>query len=177
MQIVAALRDLGFNFWQAVVVFIVLLFRNEIRQVLDRIKSFKLAGGELALQETDVGLVRELKKIESEASESKVTVEELRNEISSVLKRRCIAALLQIRTLTSVLWPHLKNLGDGQAVLIVDIRNSTFKEIEQSVRLLSAAGMFDFSLLPARELDEIQKMRLFDIHPLFKSLVKEAESY
>jgi len=177
MQIVAALRDLGFNFWQAVVVFVVLLFKNEIKLAIDRVKSFKLAGGELALQETDVGLVRELKKIESEASESRVTVEELRDEISSVLKRRCIAALLQIRTLTSVLWPHLKNLNEGQAALVVDIRSSTFKEIEQSVRLLSAAGMFDFSLLPAREHDGLQKMRLFDIHPLFKSLIKEAESY
>ncbi|MBI3384491.1 MAG: hypothetical protein HY019_21035 [Aquabacterium sp.] len=177
MQIITALKDLGFNFWQVVVLFVVLLFRNEIRQVLDRLKSLKLAGSELALQDTDVGLVRELKKIETEASESKVTVEELRDELSSVLRRRCIAALLQIRTLTSVLWPHLKNLADGQTALIVDIRNSTYKEIEQSVRLLSAAGMFDFSLLPAREQDGLQKMRLFDIHPLFKSLVKEAESY
>lgn len=177
MQIVAALKDLGFSFWQVVVLFVVLLFRKEIRQVLDRLKSFKLAGNELALRETDVGLVREIKKIEAEASASKVTIEELRDELGSVLRRRCIAALLQIRTMTSVLWPHLKNLADGQTALVVDIRLNTYKDIEQSLRLLSAAGMFEFSTMPARETVGLQKLTLAEIHPLFKSLIKEAEFY
>ena len=177
MQIVAALKDLDFSFWQVVVLFVVLLFRKELRQVLDRLKSFKLAGNELALRETDVGLVREIKKIEAEASASKVTVEELRDELGSVLRRRCIASLLQIRTMTSVLWPHLKNLAEGQTALVVDIRLNTYKDIEQSLRLLSAAGMFEFSTMAAREAVGLQKLTLVDIHPLFRSLVKEAESY
>lgn len=177
MEIVTALKDLDFSFWQILVLFVVLFFRNELRQVLGRLKSFKLAGNELALRETDVGLVREIKKIEAEASTSKVTVEELRDELGSVLKRRCVAALLQIRTITSVLWSHLRNLTDGQTALVVDVRLNTFNDIEQSLRLLSAAGMFEFSTLPARAADGLQRLTLVDIHPLFKSLVKEAESY
>jgi len=176
-QIIDALKDLGFSFWQVVVLWVVLLFRKEIRQTLDRLKSLKLAGNELALSETDVGLVRDIKKLESDASTSRVTIEEIRDELSLVLRRRCIAALLHIRSMTSVLWPHLRNLTEGQSALVVDIRLQTYKDIEQSLRLLSAAGMFEFSTLPSRESEGLQKLTLTEIHPLFRSLVKEAESY
>ena len=177
MQIIAALKDLGFSFWQVVVLFVVLLFRNELRQVLDRIKSFKLAGGEVALQETDINLVKDIKKIESDASSSKATVNEIRDELSQVLRRRCISAILHIRSMTSVLWPHLKNLSAAQSALVVDIRLETYKDIEQSLRLLSAAGMFEFATMPSRGSIELQKLSLLDIHPQLRTLVSEAESY
>jgi hypothetical protein len=177
MQIITALKDLGFSFWQLVVVFVVLFFRRELRNVLDRLKSVKLAGSEFALQATDVDLVKELKKLETEASTSSATVQDIRDELSSVLRRRCLAALLHIRSLTSVLWPHLKNLAEGQTAVVVDIRLQTYKEIEASLRLLSAAGMFEFSTLPARDGDSLQKLTLSIIHPAFRALVKEAESY
>lgn len=177
MQIIAALKDLGFSFWQVVVLFVVLLFRNELRQVLDRIKSFKLAGGEVALQETDINLVKDIKKIESDTSSSTATVNEIRDELSQVLRRRCISAILHIRSMTSVLWPHLKNLSAAQSALVVDIRLETYKDIEQSLRLLSAAGMFEFATMPSRGSIELQKLSLLDIHPQLRTLVSEAESY
>lgn len=177
MQFIAALKDLGFSFWQVVVLFVILLFRKEIRQILDRLKSFKLAGSELALQDDGISLVKELKKLESDASKPKATVEEIRDELSSVLRRRCIAAILHIRSMSAVLWPHLRNLAEGQSALVVDIRLETYNEIESSLRLLSAAGMFDYSTRPARSPEGVQKLSLLQIHPLFRSLVSEAQSY
>lgn len=177
MEIVTALKDLGFSFWQVVVVFVVLFFRKELRQILDRFKSFKLAGNELVLQDNGISLVKDIKKLESDASQPKATVEEIRDELSLVLRRRCIAAILQIRSMTSVLWPHLKNLTEGQSALIVDIRLDTYKEIEQSLRLLSAAGMFEYGTMPAPSTEGVQKLSLLQIHPMFKSLISEAQNY
>jgi len=177
MQIVAALKDLGFSFWQVVVVFVVLFFRRELKQILDRFKSFKLAGNELVLRDNDISLVKDLKKLESDASQPKATVEEIRDELSSVLRRRCIAAILNIRSMTSVLWPHLRNLAEGQSALVVDIRLDTYKEIEQSLRLLSVAGMFEYSTIPVPSSEGIQKLSLLQIHPMFRSLISEAQNY
>jgi len=177
MEIISALKDLGFSFWQVVVVFVVLLFRIEIRQILERVKSFKLAGNEIALQESDIGLVEDIKKIEDEAAKKGATVQELRDELNSVLRRRCIGALLHIRSLTTVLWPHLKNLKESQVALIVDIRTDTYNEIETSLRLLSAAGMFGYSATPANLSLGIQKLSLLNIHPLLRELANEAERF
>lgn len=94
MVIVAALKDLGFSFWQVIIVFVALFFRVEIRRLIDRIKSLSLVGSEIALVESDIGLVKDIRKIEDEASKQGATVQELRDELSSVLRRRCIGALL-----------------------------------------------------------------------------------
>lgn len=177
MEIVVALKDLGFSFWQVVVVFVVLLFRIEIRQILERVKSFKLAGNEIALRESDVGLVEDIRKIEDEAAKKGATIEELRDELSSVLRKRCVGALLHIRSLTTVLWPHLKSLKENQSALIVDIRTDTYKEIESSLRLLSAAGMFAYSTVPASLSLGVQKLSLLNIHSLLQELVHEAERF
>jgi len=177
MEIVVALKDLGFSFWQVVVVFVVLLFRIEIRQILERVKSFKLAGNEIALRENDVGLVEDIRKIEDEAAKKGATIEELRDELSSVLRKRCVGALLHIRSLTTVLWPHLKSLKENQAALVVDIRTDTYKEIEPSLRLLSAAGMFAYSTAPASLSLGVQKLSLLNIHPSLQELVHEAERF
>jgi hypothetical protein len=177
MLVISALKDLGFSFWQVVVLFVVLLFRAEIKQILERMKSFKLAGGEVALQETDISLVKDIKKIESDASISSTTVNEIRDELTQVLRRRCIAAILHIRSVTSVLWPHLKNLSETQSALVVDIRLETYKDIEQSLRLLSAAGMFEFSTIPSHGLAGLQKLSLLGIHPQLRTLVSEAGNY
>jgi hypothetical protein len=177
MLIISALKDLGFSFWQVVVIFVVLLFRIEIRQILDRVKSFKLAGNEIALRESDIGLVEDIRKIEDDASKKDTTVQELRHELSTVLRRRCIGALLHIRSLTTALWPNLKDLKDNQAVLIVDIRTDTYKEIEPSLRLLSAAGMFEYSTIPANSSLGVQKLSLLNIHPLLREVVSEVDGF
>jgi hypothetical protein len=176
MEIVAALKELGFNFWQVVIVIGLLLFRVDIRQILERIKSLKVGENEISLM--DVGFVNDIRKIEDEAAANKnTTVEELRDELSVVLRRRCVGALLNIRSLTAVLWPYLKNLMPHQAALTVDIRLETYKEIEPNLRLLEAAGMFEYSTLPVGKAEGVQKLTLLNIHPHLRELIQEAEHF
>jgi hypothetical protein len=42
MEMVTILKNLGFNFWQVVVVLAFFLFRADIRQILERIQSLKM---------------------------------------------------------------------------------------------------------------------------------------
>jgi hypothetical protein len=71
----------------------------------------------------------------------------------------------------------LKNLKENQTVLVVDIRTDTFKEIDPSLRLLSAAGMFEYSITPTNSSLGVQKLSLLSIHPLLRELASEAERF
>jgi hypothetical protein len=126
----------------------------------------------------DVGLVKDIRKIEDEATDkNNTTLQEIRDELSNVLKRRCINALLNIRSLTSVLWTSLINLKADQVSLVIDIRLETYREIESNLRLLEAAGMFEYSTFPVVKTRGMQKLSLLNIHPQLQKLIHEAEHF
>lgn len=178
METVSALKDLGFNFWQVVVLFVVIMFRFEIRQILERVRTLEVFGNKIGLGEDVEALVKSVREIKDEATKPGTSIQEVRDELSSVLRRRCLGALLNIRNTTTVLWSHLKNLQPQQTAIVTEIRLDTYKEIESSLRLLSAAGMFEYSTLPVRSGSTgIQKISLLNIHPSFRELVNEAERF
>jgi hypothetical protein len=169
---------LGFNFWQVVVLLLVFMFQLEIRQILERIKTLEIFGNKIGLTEDTEALLKALRKINDEATKPGASIQVVRDELSSVLRRRCLGALINIRGTTTALWPHLKNLLPAQTAVVAEIRLETYKEIEPSLRLLSAAGMFDYSALPIGGGGSgIQKISLLNIHPSFQELVHEAERF
>lgn len=178
METVSALKDLGFNFWQVVVLLVVFIFRLEIRQILERIQTLEIFGNKFGFGEDTEALVKAVREIKDEATKPGTSIQEVRDELSSVLRRRCLGALLSIRNITTALWPHLKNLQPQQTAIVTEIRLETYKEIEPSLRLLSAAGMFEYSTLPVRGGNTgVQKVSLLNIHPSFRELVNEAERF
>ncbi|MFM2450376.1 MAG: hypothetical protein RIS44_2826, partial [Pseudomonadota bacterium] len=51
-EVASILKDLGFSFWQVTLVLLVLFFRHELRELSKRVKSVRVAGSEVTLQES-----------------------------------------------------------------------------------------------------------------------------
>lgn len=177
VQFAEALQQLGFNFWQVFVCFVIFLFRKDIPNALISIGSFRLTKTRDVLELEFVKDTENVKRILDTFSLENSTVEEVRDELGLILKRRCVIALLDIRTFSGVLWEKLKNISADDRAVVVELDKVTFSEIERDLRLLDAAGMFEYSTLPLVRVEGMQKVRLGNIHGGFAQLIQESERF
>jgi hypothetical protein len=144
LQVVDALSKLGFSFWQVLVLVVAFTFRRELRELMLRIASVKVAGSEITLLQKSEAVV-ELKSLKSEIQRGDRSEREILGIIDAKIRNRLLVSLANIKRGTTYLWPALVDAKAG-STLAVDIRQVTVDRIGDDLSALRGAGIFDYEL-------------------------------
>jgi hypothetical protein len=144
MEIVDALSKLSFSFWQVVVLVVLFVFRRELRELVLRIATVKVAGSEITLaQKSDT--VAALKTLKSEIETGNRSEQEIVGLIESKIRNRLIVALANLKRRTTYLWPALVKAEPGSSIA-ASIRQQTIDRIDTDLESLRSAGVFDYEI-------------------------------
>lgn len=144
MQIVNALHQLDFSFWQVVVVGVILVFRAEFRRLFDRIATLKFLDGEITLRNAGEA-VSDLKDLKEEIEARKVPDTSLVQLIEHKIANRALVALANIKRNTTYLWPALLRAKQGDTITTA-IRSATLERVVDDLGILAGADLLSFEL-------------------------------
>lgn len=173
MDIIEALNKLSFSFWQPIVLIAIFLFRQELRGLAARVTSMKgPAGTEIILTQRN-DAIGELVSMKAAIEKSNVTDKEIVGLIETKIQNRLLAALSNIKSNTTYLWPELRKAKVGETI-DARIRIQTFEKIRGDVSLLQAAGVLEFSLL-GNDRYSVREMVIRNISEKLVALVAEVD--
>jgi hypothetical protein len=148
-NIVELLSKLEFSFWQIFGFIVIMLFREQIIAIFNRIVTIKSPVGEIGLIHEKSKVIEKYKNIENKVL-SLPDENEVKNDISeglqSLHRELSIDALKRIRTSTTFLWPALVLAFEKQQTKTHEaIRRSTFLKIKNDLELLNSFGLLEYS--------------------------------
>jgi hypothetical protein len=144
MEVVDALAKLSFSFWQIVVLIAILIFRKELKEIVRRIASVKVAGSEITWgQKSDA--VETLTSLKSEIEGSDRSDMNVVDLIDTKIHNRLILALANLKRSTTYLWPALVKVTPGSLVS-VPIRQQTLDRIRSELDTLRGSGIVKFEI-------------------------------
>lgn len=167
-NITKILSDLGFSFWQLLILLIVLMFKEQIRALIAQVQNIKFAGSEISMRSGPSGKAQAVEKMKelkadlenvSEDSSSSPYPENttehatakqrevsgLKRKLDSYLQETVLNSIKHIRDNTSFLWPEMRNAKINTSHS-VQIRLSTYNRIYDDLQILKSEKLIDFSV-------------------------------
>lgn len=170
MDIIDALHKLGFSFWQLVVIGIIMMFRNEFRNLIQRIVSLKVSNNEIILSENQ-NIISDLNNIKEEIKRNPST-ENAIELIEQKIQNRLLVALSNLKNETTYLWPTLLTSEAGEEIS-TGIREITFSKIENDLKILMQANLLSYKL--DRPMAGVYEISIQIISPKLSDLIKLVE--
>ncbi|WP_299674746.1 hypothetical protein [uncultured Roseobacter sp.] len=176
-ELSAILAELGFSFWQLVVLAVALVFRRDVSLLAQRVSKFKLAGNEIEL-DRDSNPISDLLDLKSEIAEKNLEAEQLAGEIEEKIHLRTLGAMINIKKNTSFLWEagFVKNTGTA----VAQIRRNTLQRVSPDLELLEELELISTSrrsVYQGFDGDEVLEIAVEIESPDLRTLVQEAERY
>ena len=155
MEIVDALAKLSFSFWQVVVMISIILFRKEIKEIAQRIATFKVAGTEITWSQKS-NVVESLENLKADIEKSDNPDKDAVKLIEERIQNKLILALANIKNGTTYLWPDLVKAKLGSSIF-APIRQQTLDRIKPELDALSASNLISYDI-------EMDKLRPNGVH-------------
>lgn len=174
MAIVDALAKLSFSFWQVVVLVAIFMFRRELKEMIRKIASFKVAGSEITWdQKSDT--VAALASLKSELEVSAHPDTDALRLIDTKIRNRLIVALSNIKRGTTYLWPALLKAKPGSSVS-VPIRQVTLDRVGVDLDALRGSALIQFEVqMDSNDLQDMHTLLITSVAEEFALLVAEVE--
>ena len=173
MEVIDALAKLSFSFWQVVVLIAMVIFRRELREMVHRITSLKVAGSEITwVQKSDT--VATLTTLKSEVEKTERPDAEVIRLIDTKIHNRLVLALANLKRGTTYLWPELAKVAPG-ATASVPIRQETLDRLGSDIEALRGSGLIDFEIELGKDMQGIHKLLIRSVSEEFRLLVAEVQ--
>lgn len=171
------LSELGFSFWQLVVLVLAFGFREDLKILVRRVSKFKLAGNEIEL-ERESNSISDLLDIRTEIRDKNLKSEQVVIEIEEKIHRRAIGAMINLKKNTSFLWEQgfVKNPSKATA----QIRRNTLQRVLSDLELLEELDLVSTErkrLYKSFDEDEVLEMEVTITSPKTVLLVEEANKF
>lgn len=179
LSISKILAELGFSFWQILILVIAFAFRSEFKSLLAQVQNIKIAGSEISMRSgpsEKVDAVEKLKEVKSGLSTIYVEDQqdnsklasaesmseksardygrhnllELNQKLDRYLYETIVSSVARLKNNTSFLWPALKKSKTNQ-LRTAEIRLSTYNSIYDDLLLLKTEGLIDFAARSKRK--------------------------
>jgi len=177
-SIVELLEKMGFSFWQIFGVWVIVLFRYQIIDILNNVTLIKTPLGEIDFAQERLKIVKELKNVQDTISLSDGTsdvMNKISKGIQSFNEELSIDALKRIKMNTTYLWPALASAyRNQQPQAKAAIRETTFRRIKNDLELLQTSGLLEYSIKYTGVLqnDTINQITI-EIHKELFDLIKK----
>lgn len=173
MEVIDALAKLSFSFWQVVVLIAIVVFRRELKEMVHRIASFKVAGSEITwVPQSDA--VAALTSLKSEVERTGQPDAHVIKLIDVKIHNRLVLALANVKRGTTYLWPELAKAAPGSTGS-VPIRQQTLDRVRPDLEALRGSGLIDFEIKPSTDAPDIHTFLIKSVTEGFPLLVAEVE--
>lgn len=180
MNWIDVLEKLHFSLWQLIIIFAVVYFRREIKELTSRTKSLKIGDKEIQLSER-ADFIAELMKIRKAISHDIEKGDPSRaiSRIDEVMKHKLTGALISLKQNTKYLWPSL-SAPDRTDSFQTEVQAITYNRIYEDLLMLRSAGLLDFmdeKTFQYAEGGAVREIQIFNISKEIDDLIDLANRY
>ena len=175
--IIELLAKLEFSFWQIFGLLVIILFRNQIVDIFNRVVTIKSPIGEIGFVQEKSKIVEEFQNVQNKVSslpDGNEVKEMISEGLQSLNRELSIDALKRIRANTTFLWPALVLAYEKQLSITQEaIRGTTFLKIKNDLELLKSFGLLTYSNKYTGELRNDSTFQItVEIHSKLFDLIK-----